>query len=108
MEQGKKIKQSIQMTSKNPKKVEAGKRLSFPIVSKKGITYLFRWFCPTHGHCYGYHIIPGSEGHNDAANTLYNYLHKAPENVFYDFACSLDEYTKNRENESFENTRFFS
>ena len=80
---------------------------SFPMVSKRGTTYLFLWFCPAHGHCYGFHIIPGSEGRKDAANSLYCYLEKAPETIFYDFACSLDEYCKNRETGYFGNTRFF-
>ena len=80
---------------------------SYPIVSKKGVTYLFLWFCPSHGHCYGYHIITGSEGRKDAANSLYTFLEKAPKYVFYDFACSLDEFVKNRESGFFENTRFF-
>ena len=34
----------------------------FPQVSKKGMSYLFLWFCLQHGHCYGYHVIPESEG----------------------------------------------
>ena len=80
---------------------------SFPTVSKKGMTYLFLWFCPAHGHCYGFHVIPGSEGRKDAASSLYSFLEKAPDVVFYDFACSLDEYTKNRENGYFNNTTFF-
>jgi len=69
----------------------------FPVVSKKGVSYLFLWFCPIHGHCYGYHIIPGSEGRKDPATSLYAYLETAPSTVLYDFACSLSEYTRNRE-----------
>ena len=61
---------------------------SFPVVSKRGTTYLFLWFCAAHGHCYGFHMIPGSEGRKDAANSLYCYLEKAPETIFYDFAKS--------------------
>ena len=34
----------------------------FPVIQKKGVNHLFLWFCPMHGHCYGFHIIPGSEG----------------------------------------------
>ena len=34
----------------------------FSQVSKRGSTYLFLWFCPLHGHYYGFHMIPGSEG----------------------------------------------
>jgi len=76
-------------------------------VSKKGATYLFLWFCPAHGHCYGFHVIPGSEGRKDPANSLYTFLEKAPEVIYYDFACSFSEYTKNRESGYYENTRFF-
>lgn len=79
----------------------------FPNVSHKGTTYLFLWFCPSHGHCWGYHIITSSEGRKDAANSLYSYLEKAPENIFYDFSCSLEEYCRNRENGFFADTRFF-
>ena len=79
----------------------------FPQVSKKGTSYLFLWFCPLHGHCYGYHLIPGSEGRKDAAKSLYSYMENPPEVVFYDFACSLSEYAKNRESGYFQNTRFY-
>jgi len=79
----------------------------FPTVTKKGTTYLFLWFCPVHGHCWGFHIIPSAEGRKDAANSLYCYLEKAPETIFYDFSCSLEEYCRNRESGYFTNTRFF-
>jgi len=38
------------------------------------ILILFLWFCPAHGHCYGFHVIPGSEGRKDPANSLYTFL----------------------------------
>ena len=79
----------------------------FPVVSKKGTTYLFLWFCPTHGHCYGFHIIPGSEGRKDPAASLYTHSTEAPDDILYDFACSLSEYAKNRESGYFARTRFF-
>jgi len=69
--------------------------------------FVFLWFCPAHGHCYGFHVIVGSEGRKDPANSLYAYLEKAPEIVYYDFACSLSEYAKNRESGYFAKTRFF-
>ena len=75
--------------------------------SVKGISYLFLWFCPAHGHCYGYHIIPHSEGRKDAAASLYSFIKKPPSEIFYDFACSLEEYTRNRESGFFSETRFF-
>ena len=79
----------------------------FPQVCKRGSTNLFLWFCPLHGHCYGFHMIPGSEGRKDASASLYCYLEKPPKVVFYDFACSLSEYTQNRESGYFSQTRFF-
>lgn len=79
----------------------------FPDVSKKGTTYLFLFFCPIHGHCYGYHIIPFSEGRKDPSAALYTHLATPPESVFYDFSCSLSEYCLNRESGYFANTRFF-
>ncbi|XP_057302291.1 uncharacterized protein LOC130636556 isoform X1 [Hydractinia symbiolongicarpus] len=79
----------------------------FPQVSKKGTSYLFLWFCPKHGHCLGFHIIPGSEGRKDPAASLYAYCEHPPEVVLYDFTCSLSEYVHNRESGYFKDTRFF-
>ena len=79
----------------------------FPEVSKKGVSYLFLWFCPSHGHCYGYHMIPGSEGRKDPAASLYTHLEEAPDHILYDFACSLSEYCHNRESGYYKNTSFF-
>jgi len=79
----------------------------FERVTNKGISYLFLWFCPIHGHCLGYHVIPGSEGRKDPAASLYTHLPDAPSEIFYDYACSLSEYTHNRESGYFKNTRFF-
>lgn len=73
----------------------------------KGITQLFLWFCPKHGDCYGFHIIPGSEGRKDPAASLYTHLENPPEQIFYDFACGLEEYGLNRESGYFLNTRIF-
>ena len=79
----------------------------FPNVTKSGSTYLFLWFCPKHGHCLGFHMIPGSEGRKDAHASLYCYAEVAPDVLFYDFSCSLAEYCKNRESGFFSKTRFF-
>nr|XP_047139907.1 uncharacterized protein LOC100198017 isoform X1 [Hydra vulgaris] len=79
----------------------------FPQVSKKGVSFLFLWFCPMHGHCYGFHIIPGSEGRKDPHASLYTHLEVAPENIVYDFACSLSEFCHNRESGYYKNTSFF-
>ena len=60
-------------------------------------TYAFFFFCPIHGHCYGGHVITGSEGRRDAIQAMYCYLEKAPEVLEYDFSCSAEEYGMNRE-----------
>lgn len=80
----------------------------YPEVSRRGTTYLFLWFDPKHyGHCYGFHIIPGSEGRKDPFSSAYSYLEHAPEEVFYDFSCQFEEYCLNREPGFWENTRFW-
>ena len=61
----------------------------FPRVYTVGFGYLFLWFCPIHGHAYGFHLIQGGEGHKDPFASLYKYLETPPKNVFYDFACQL-------------------
>ena len=76
-------------------------------VSKKGFSHCFLWFCPIHGHAYGFHIIHSSEGRKDPFASLYKYMPKAPNHVFYDFACSLSEYCLNREPQFFSQTRFW-
>lgn len=69
---------------------------------------MFLWFCPKHyGHCYGFHIITGSEGRKDPFCSAYTYLEQAPEELFYDFSCQLEEYCLNREPGFWENTRFW-
>ena len=79
----------------------------FPQISKKGMTYLFLWFSPRHGHCYGFYIIPGSEGRKDPAAALYTHMEIPPKCIFYDHAFSLSEYVKSRESGFFKNTRVF-
>ena len=77
-------------------------------VGGKGVTFLFLWFDPQHyGHCYGYHMIPEHEGRKDPACSAYSYLETAPEEMFYDFSCQLEEYALNREPGYWKNTRFF-
>lgn len=76
-------------------------------VSLGGWTYLFLWFCPLHGHCYGFHIINGAEGRKDPTFSLLRYKPKAPRELFYDFACSFNEYCLNRVPDFFRNTRFW-
>ena len=45
----------------------------FPGVSYGWYSYIFLWYCPIHGHCYGFHIIAcGGEGRKDPFSSLYN------------------------------------
>ena len=54
----------------------------FPSVSYGGYSYMFLWFCPMHGHSYGFHIISGSEGRKDAFSSLHKYKPHAPSDIF--------------------------
>ena len=79
----------------------------FPRAHTASFRYLFLWFCPIHGHAYGFHLIQGGEGCKEPFSSLYKYLETPPKDVFYDFACQLSEYCLNREPELFKNTRFW-
>ena len=68
----------------------------FSGVSYGGYGYMFIWFCPIHGHTYGFHLINKAEGHRDPFCSLYKFLEDMPKHIFYDFACSLSEYALNR------------
>lgn len=72
-----------------------------------GWSYCFLFFCPKHGHCYGFHIISGAEGRKDPFYALMKYLPVAPRIIFYDNACQLSEYALNREPGHFLKTLFF-
>ena len=50
-------------------------------VSAKGTSTLFLWFCPTHGHCYGFHMT-NAEGRKDPSASLYSHLEMPPNNIF--------------------------
>ena len=79
----------------------------FPSVGTGGFSSMFLWFCPIHGHSYGFHLIPRAEGRKDPFVSMLKYLPNPPEHVFYDFACSLSEYSLNREPDFFKNVRFW-
>ncbi len=64
-------------------------------------------FCPVHGHVYGFHLIYGGEGRKDPFAAIYKYKPTPPEEVFYDFACNLNEYCLNREPRFFCCVRFW-
>jgi hypothetical protein len=100
----------IEQDSKNFDTRPEGKKTctkDFPEVSYGGFGYLNTALCPLHGHFYGLHLITGGEGRKDPFSALFKYATKAPEEVFYDFACSLSEYSLNREPAFFMNTRFW-
>lgn len=80
---------------------------NYPGVSYGGFGYMFIWFCPIHGHTYGFHLIAGGEGRRDPFCSLFKYKATMPEDIFYDFACSLSEFALNREPNLFRNTRFW-
>ena len=82
-------------------------RKKFPSVSYGGYGYILLWFCPIHGHCYGFHLIKGGEGRKDPFSSLLKYLPDPPQEIFYDFACGLSEYCLNREPRYFLSTRFW-
>ena len=76
-------------------------------ISRSGFGHLFLWFCPVHGHSYGFHLIAGGEGRKYPFASLYKYCAHMPKDIYYDFACQLSEYCLNREPELFKNTRFW-
>ena len=77
--------------------VDAPCTKNYPGVSFGGYGYLFLWFCPVHGHSYGFHLIAGGEGRKDPFSSLFKYKPTVPDEVFYDNACQLNEYCLNRE-----------
>ena len=57
---------SVTCTSKNPSydddpEVDRSCSKKFPSVSFGGFGYMFLWFCPIHGHSYGFHLISGEK-----------------------------------------------
>ncbi len=72
-------------------------RKMYPKVSFGGFGYLFLYFCPHHGYCYGFHIVKGGEGRKDPFFAVTKYKETPPTDIFYDNACQLSEYSLNRE-----------
>ena len=91
----------------DPPEVDPGCTKNYPGVSYGGFGYLFLWFCPIHGHSYGFHLIAGGEGRNDSFSSIFKYKPDAPQELFYDNACQLHEYCLNREPAFFMKTRFW-
>ncbi|CAC5425017.1 unnamed protein product [Mytilus coruscus] len=75
-------------------------------ISARGTSTLFLWFCPSHGHCYGFHMT-NAEGRKHPSASLYSHLEHPPTDIFYDFACNLQEYCLNRESGYYRCVRFF-
>ena len=48
-----------------------------------------------------------AEGRKDPSASLYSYLEHPPTDIFYDFACNLQEYCLNRESGFYKDVRFF-
>ena len=90
-EDGKRVR-NIRRVPEHDDKLKDGEEVSVSACSKKyprppGSSYVMFFFCPYHGHCWGFHIIHGGEGRKDVHSVLYQYLEQAPEVVYYDFAC---------------------
>ena len=86
--------------NKQARRVPACTKL-YPGVSSGGWGYIFLFFCPKHGHCYGFHMVDGAEGRKDPFSALYKYKPTPPKELFYDFACQFNEYSLNREPDYF-------
>lgn len=86
---------------------EATCKKGFQEATKSGTTYLFLWFDPLHGHCYGFHIITTSEGRKDPFASAFMYMETPPEEIYYDFSCQLEEYALNREPHFWRDCRFY-
>ena len=51
----------------------------YPSVSYGGYGHMFMWFCPIHGHTYGFHLIDGAEGRKDPFSSLFKYNEGMPD-----------------------------
>ena len=47
-----------------------------------------------------------AEGRKDAMHALYTHCERPPRVVIYDFACQLEEYSRNREPDFFADTQY--
>ncbi len=79
----------------------------YPQVSYGGFGYIFLFFCPYHGHCYGFHLIKDAEGRKDPFSAITKYMPNPPEDLYYDFACGLSKYSLTREPDFWKNTRLW-
>ena len=61
----------------------------YPDVSFGGYGYMFLWFCPIHGHSYGFHLINSAEGRKDPFSSIYKYMEKPPKHIFMTLHASF-------------------
>ena len=102
--EGTQIRESRKFECDNSKIGTLANEACYPQVAKSGSTFLFLWFCPLYEHCYRDHIVNGSEGRKYPASTLHKHLEVAPEIIYYNFSCCLEEYCMNCEAGYFKNT----
>jgi hypothetical protein len=57
---------------------KACKKTFYDATKGDATCYLFLWFDPVHGFCYGSHIITGSEERKDPFSSAYLYMPSAP------------------------------
>ena len=79
----------------------------YPQVTHLDTCFMCAWFCPIHGHCWGFHLIEGSEGRKDPSASLYTHLEYAPKKALYDFGCGYEDYELDREAGYYARTQFF-
>lgn len=82
-------------------------RKNYPKVSLGGYGYMFLYFCPEHGSCYGFHLVEGGEGRKDAFSPIFKYKETPPKDIFYDNACQFSQYSLNREPDFWKMVRIF-
>ena len=94
-------------TTDTPNEIDDDCTKIYPGISPGGYASCMFMFCPHHFHCYGFHLIQGSEGRKDVFSAMYKFKPSPPKEFFYDFACNLSEYCLNREPSFFCCTRFW-
>ena len=55
---------------------------NYPGVITAGFGYMFLWFCPIHGHCYGFHLIAGGREEGTHFHLFSNTRRQCPRNYF--------------------------
>ena len=86
---------SLEKAKKEPPPLDGPCTKKYPKVSYGGFSYMLLWFCPVHGHSYGFHLIEGGEGPKDVMSSLLKFKPTMPQELFYDNACNLSQYCYN-------------